>query len=166
MFVKKKISQIHYIYFCEKKRCHNILVSIHRQLWCRPIHKLPLSSHVHPFVRLFHLTLPPTTSRYFLSFIRPLVPPHKIPCPTLPNTIKTTSPGRGVHVLYTPPSRLLLVDTLCNESYTDDIHAFRASIDSVWFAIVFSMSSLRPSASVPLLISLTFVRSFVYLLVG
>jgi hypothetical protein len=49
----------------------------------------------------------------------------------------TCRPPRA-RVIY--PSRLLLVDTLCTNHGRDDI---RASIDSVWFAIVYSLNSSR-----------------------
>ena len=109
-------------------------------IWEEEGDTITINPRVH--IHLFHL-LPRLGT--FLSFIRTLVPPQ-IPCPTLSNPIKNNIPwqrsSRDIYpragVIY--PSRLLLVDTLCTNHGRDDI---RASIDSVWFAIVYSLNSSR-----------------------
>ena len=50
-----------------------MIISSCPSTWCSPIHKLPLSSHVHAFIHSFvPSTLPPTPSLSFLATVLPL----------------------------------------------------------------------------------------------
>ena len=71
MFVKKKISQMYYIYFCERKRCHNILVSIGSFGAAQFINCLYRVTFMYSFVRSIYITPYYLGYRYLLVVYTP-----------------------------------------------------------------------------------------------